>query len=75
MDKLLSGVPKRVPEFVLILLSISIVILVGFGPLFTLRDRPDRIREECELFYGPSGRVAVAHCMSEMAQRSAAVVP
>ena len=63
----------RAPEIVLILLSIVIIGLAGFGPLFAPRDRADTIAQECEMFYGPSGREAVAHCMTEMAQRAAEI--
>ena len=63
----------RPPDIVLILLSIVIIVLAGFGPLFGSRDRPDMIPQECEMFYGPSGPDAVTHCMTEMAQRSARI--
>jgi hypothetical protein len=63
----------RTPDLVVILLSIVVILLAGFGPLFAARDRPDMIPQECEMFYGPSGPDAVANCMREMAQRSAGI--
>jgi hypothetical protein len=62
----------RLTEIVLILLGLTILILVGFGPLFAARDRYATIRQECELFYGGGGPDAVAHCMTEMARHSTA---
>ena len=61
----------RPPEILLILLSVVIIVLAGFGPLFGSRNRPDMVPQECELFYGPSGPDAVTHCITEMAQHSA----
>jgi hypothetical protein len=63
----------RLPEIMLILLSLAIIVLAGFGPLFGSQDRHDTIRQECQMFYGAGGPGAVAHCMAEMAQRSAAL--
>jgi hypothetical protein len=72
IDKRKEGVLVRLPEILLILLSIVILVLAGFGPLFGSQDRRrDVIPQECEMFYGPSGRAAVSHCMNQMLQLSA----
>jgi len=59
----------RSTDLVLIVLSIMIIGLAGFAPLFGARDRNDVIRHECEVFYGPSGPDATAHCLAEMSDR------
>ena len=60
----------RLLEIALIVASIAIIALVGFGPLLGAHDRGATIAQECRLFYGPSGAGAVAHCMTEMAEHS-----
>jgi hypothetical protein len=67
-----ASVLVRPPEIVLILLSIVVLVFAGFGPLFGSHDRHDAISQECEMFYGPSGRDAVARCLTEMTLRSGA---
>lgn len=64
----------RLPEIMLILVSLAIIVLAGLFPLFGSHERHDTMRQECQMFYGASGPTAVAHCMTEMAQRSAAVM-
>ena len=59
----------RSTDFVLIVLSVVIIGLAGFAPLFGGRDRNDAIRHECEVFYGPSGPDATARCLAEMSDR------
>jgi hypothetical protein len=56
----------------LILLSLTIIVLAGLGPLFGSHDAHHRIREECQMFYGFGGQGEIAHCVTEMTQRSAA---
>jgi len=63
----------RPVDIVLILLSILIIVLAGFAPLFPSDGSQDRIHRECEMFYGPNGPDAVIHCMAEMTRHSAAV--
>lgn len=63
----------RLLEIALIVVSIAIIAVVGFGPLLGAHDRGATIAQECRLFYGPSGPGAVAYCMTEMAQHGAAV--
>jgi hypothetical protein len=65
----------RLPEIMLILLSLAIIVLAGFGPLFGSGDPHGRIREECQMFYGFGGQGEIAHCVAEMTQRSAASPP
>jgi hypothetical protein len=55
----------RSTESIMVLLGLLIIILAGFVPLFDSRDRPQMIRQECEMFYGQAGRAAVEHCMAE----------
>lgn len=62
----------RLPDIILILLSLTIVVLAGFGPLLGSHGRHDGIPQECQMFYGAAGSGAVAHCMTEMAQHTAA---
>ena len=62
----------RLPEIMLIALSLTIIALAGFGPLFGSRDPNHRIHAECQMFYGFGGQGEVAHCVTEMTQRSAA---
>ena len=68
-----ESISVRLLEIALILASVLIIALVGFGPLLGLHDRRATIVQECQLFYGPSGSGAVAHCMAEMEQHAAAV--
>jgi hypothetical protein len=68
-----AGMLARVPEFVIILLAGMIIFLAGFSPLFDSRHRVDLARQECEMFYGHGGPSWVAHCVTEMAERSARV--
>jgi hypothetical protein len=62
----------RLREITLILLCVAILGWAGLGPLFGSQKRYDTIRQECQMFYGPGGPEAVAYCIAEMAQRSAA---
>lgn len=62
----------RPTEIILILLSIVIMLLAGFGPLFDSPDRSEAVAQECRMFYGSSGPSAVARCMAEMAPRAGA---
>ncbi len=63
----------RRTEIILIVLSIIVIGWAGFAPLFGAHDRNDAIRQECNLFYGPSGPVATAHCVAEMTERSVTI--
>jgi hypothetical protein len=59
-------------DIVLLAVSAVIVLLVGFLPLITAEENPaDRIRRECQFFYGNAGPEAVRHCQSEMMARGA----
>jgi hypothetical protein len=60
----------RLPEIALILLSVAVILLAGFGPLFGSQNRADAVIQECQMFYGPSGPSEVAHCLTEMQHRS-----
>ena len=65
----------RPTEIVLIALSVLIVLLIGFGPLLGPDHSARTIRQECEMFYGPSGVAAVDHCVSEMTAPHGADLP
>ena len=53
-------------EILFITLSILIIVLVGFAPLFPSEPPEQRIAHECRLFYGPSGAAAVETCLDRM---------
>jgi hypothetical protein len=61
----------QLPEIALILLSLTVILLAGFGPLFGSHSRADAVIQECEMFYAPSGRSEVAQCLAEMRHHSA----
>ncbi|MBV9863425.1 MAG: hypothetical protein JO267_14900 [Alphaproteobacteria bacterium] len=61
-------------DLLLVVLSGLIVLAIGFGPLFNSpagTDKTDKIRQECERFYGPSGPAAFDRCVAEMTARAA----
>jgi hypothetical protein len=47
-------------------LSVLVIALVGFVPLFPSEAPERRIKHECRLFYGPSGDAAVEACLNRM---------
>ena len=57
---------RRLSDIVLILLSVLILLLLGFRPLFRSIDRDQTIAGECRMFYSPDGPAAVKRCMAEM---------
>jgi hypothetical protein len=44
-------------EILLVTLSVLVIMLAGFAPLFPSEPPERRIKHECRLFYGPSGDV------------------
>jgi hypothetical protein len=56
----------RPTEILFVTLSVLVIVLVGFAPLFH-SDAPERrIKHECRLFYSPSGDAAVEACLNRM---------
>ena len=53
-------------EILFVALSILVIVLVGFAPLFPSEPPERRITHECRLFYGPSGDAAVEACLDRM---------
>jgi hypothetical protein len=53
-------------EILFVTLSVLIIVLVGFAPLFPPEPPGERIKHECRLFYGPSGDAAVEACFNRM---------
>ena len=53
-------------EILFVALSILVIVLVGFAPLFPSEPPERRITHECRLFYGPSGDAAVEACLNRM---------
>ena len=56
----------RRADLVLFALSALIIFLVGLHPLLMKRRPVDDIRQECQLFYGPSGEDEVEDCRKHM---------
>jgi hypothetical protein len=53
-------------EILFIMLSVLVIVLVGFAPLFPSEAPEQRIKHECRLFYSPSGNDAVEACLNRM---------
>jgi len=53
-------------EILFVTLSVLVIVLVGFAPLFPSEPPERRIKHECRLFYGPSGDAAVEACLNRM---------
>jgi hypothetical protein len=53
-------------EILFVALSVLVIVLVGFVPLFPSDPPGRRINHECRLFYGPSGDDAVEACLNRM---------
>jgi hypothetical protein len=70
-----KALAARVAEIALILLSLTVVLITGFGPLFGSHGRADTVVQECQMFYGPSGPGEVAQCLAEMQHRSVSSTP
>jgi hypothetical protein len=56
----------RPTEILFVSLSVLVIGLVGFAPLFSSEPPERRIKHECRLFYGPSGDAAVETCLNRM---------
>ena len=53
-------------EILFVTLSVLVIVLVGFVPLFPSEAPERRIEHECRLFYSPSGDAAVEACLNRM---------
>ena len=53
-------------EILFVTLSVLVIVLVGFAPLFPSEPPEQRIKHECGLFYGPSSDAAVEACLNRM---------
>jgi len=53
-------------EILFLICSVLIVALIGLAPLFHWESAERRIRDECRLFYGPSGEAEVETCLHRM---------
>jgi len=53
-------------EILFVTLSVLVIVLVGFAPLFPSEAPESRIKHECRLFYSPSGDAAVEACLNRM---------
>ena len=53
-------------EILFVALSVPVIVLVGFAPLFPSEPPEQRIKHECRLFYSPSGDAAVEACINRM---------
>jgi hypothetical protein len=60
----------RLCEIAVILVSLAVILIAGFIPLFGSHGRADSVVKECQMFYGPSGPSEVARCLAEMQQLS-----
>jgi hypothetical protein len=56
----------RPTEILFVSLSVVVIGLVGFAPLFSSEPPERRIKHECRMFYGPSGDAAVEACLNRM---------
>jgi hypothetical protein len=53
-------------EILFVTLSVLVIVVVGFAPLFPSEGPEQRIKHECRLFYSPSGDAAVEACLNRM---------
>ena len=53
-------------DILFVSLSVLVIGLVGFAPLFSSEPPERRIKHECRLFYSASGDAAVEGCLNRM---------